>query len=92
MPATAEGVSILFAVKQYYVVKFIVLPPARPRAPLQCARPPYARRGESINDMRNAGVMASATPVAVRRPRDDPRLSGYCPVNILFFFFKILVE
>lgn len=44
-PPTAKGVSILFAVKQYYVVKFIALPrlalgPARPyNAP---ARSPYA--------------------------------------------------
>jgi len=40
--------------------------------------------------MRNADVMASATPVAVRRPRDDPWLSEYCPINIsrLFFFLN----
>lgn len=38
--------------------------------------------------MRNADVMASATLVAVRRPRDDPRLSGYCPANISLLFSK----
>lgn len=89
MPAAVEGVSILFAVKQYYVVKFIALPRlglARPYNAL--ARSPYARRGEGINDMRNADVMASATLVAVRRPRDDPRLSGYCPANISLLFSK----
>jgi len=42
------------------------------------------RKGESINDMRNTGVMTNATPAAVSR--DDPRLSGYCVPNVFFCF------